>query len=365
MTENEVINDDKNKRKNAYLNENNLMNYGDVKNKRLYDIYYNKINEEGYNEDMDESEIIDDKKRKSKEEENGASSIDKFRAKNKKSKKNLKTKSVGKNNYLNGDDIISDEEKEEEIKEVEEFNKRYKLKIENLKHSLQISNENLRIRILSKMKVNCCQFFCTNIKNRIIFINTFNGNYTYSASIKALCFPLYLLILLFINTFIFICLKDESEYNDYIKGHFGDFLWRCLIPIILSKIYFYLTRYFYNLDSGTVRNLLYEFKTSKKSFDKHYFKILKKIQNMMIFETILFAIMAILTYIFVFGLFAVYPSQGKIMFVSLICGIIIDFLLCFIFELFITILYICRKNQVLVVLLEYLNRLLSYKMLSP
>ena len=53
----------------------------------------------------------------------------------------------------------------------------------------------------------------------------------------------------------------------------------------------------------------------------------------MIFETILYFFMAALTYIFVFGLFAVYPSQGKIMFVSLIVGIVIDLALNFALEL--------------------------------
>ena len=369
MTEFNGPNDEKEKRKNAYLNENNLMNYGDVKNKKIYEQYYNEINEEGYNDDdIDEQNItLGSKKRNNKEEEEGISSEEKLRTKIPKEKKNFKKKEakITKNNYVKEDDNINSEEKEEEIKEVKEFNKRNKIKVEHLIHSLQISNENLRIRILSKMKVNSCQFFCTNLKNRIIFLNTFNGNYTYSASIKALSFPLYLLILLFVNTFIFICLKDESEYMDYIKGNIGDFLWRSLVPIIAANIYFYLTRYFYNLENGEVRYLLYEFKTSKKSFDKHYFNILKKIKNMMILETILFFIMAILSYIFVFGLFAVYPSQGKTMFISLIFGIIFDFLLHFIFEVFITVLFICRKNHTIVILLDYLNRLLSYKMLSP
>ena len=368
IKENE-IEDGKNKRKNAYLDENNLMNYGDIKNKKIYEQYYNEINEEGYNDDIEEvSNTLEGKKRNSKEDEDGAQSEEKLRSKKPKEKKSFKKKGeFGKNNYVNEDDINSNsnEENEEEIQEVKEFNKINKIKLQNLKHSLQISNENLRIRILSKMKVNSCEFFCTNIKNRIIFINTFNGNYTYSASIKALCFPLYLLILLFINTFIFICLKDESEFMTYIKGNMGDFLWRCLLPVIAANLYFYLSRYFYNLENGEVRYLLYEFKTNKKSFDKHYFSILKKMQNMMIIETILFFIMAILTYLFVFGLFAVYPSQGKVMFVSLICGVIIDLLINFLIEVFLTVLFICRKNSVIVVLLDYLNRLLSYKMLSP
>ena len=372
------VNDVRNRRKNAYLNDNNLMNYGDVKNKKLYEQYYKEINEEGYNEDFEEDEKEDkgnetregkikNKNIKNDEEIIGASSEEEFKVINKKNKKSNKKKGniKGKNNFMTENDKFSFEDNEEEFREVNEFNKKNKVKIDQLIHSLQISNENLRIRILSKMKVNCCEFFCTNLKNRLIFINTFRGNYTYSASIKALCFPLYLLILLFINTFVFICLKDESEYMVYIQSNKMDFIWRCLLPVVLVNIYFFLTRYFYNLDNGIIRYLLYEFKTSKKSFDKHYFAYLKKIRNMMIVETVFFFIMAILTYIFIFGLFAVYPPQGKTMFVSLIVGVVIDLVLSFLVEFFIAILFLCRKNHVIVILLDYLNRLISYKMLSP
>jgi len=119
------------------------------------------------------------------------------------------------------------------------------------------------------------------------------------------------------------------------------------------------------LDNGEVRHLLYEFKTSKISFDKHYFTILKKIRIIMVIETIIFFVMTFLSYIFVFGLFALYPVQGKIMLMSLICGIFMDLLFSFLAEIFIMILFICRKNHSIVILLDYLNRLLSYKMLSP
>ena len=357
-------------RKNAYLNENNLMNYGDIKNKKLYEQYYQEINEEGYNTDELEEELEKNdvnkkgRNKKAKKETISVNSKEDLNVEEMKTeiKKNKKRK---KNNFALKEDKKDMEEIEEEMNEVKDFNRRNKVNINHLIHSLQISNENLRVRILSKMKVNICKFFCVNLKNRIIFINTFTGNYTYSASIKALCFPLYLEILLFVNTFIFITLEDESNFLDYIQNNIGDFLWRCLLPIILVKVYFYSTRYFYNIENGKVRNLLYEFKTNRKSFDKHYFNLLKKVRNMMIFETILFFLMAALTYIFVFALFAVYPSQGKTMFVSLICGIAIDLLLNFVLELLMAILFICRKNHVIVVILDYANRLLSYKMLSP
>ena len=375
-TETKLVNEKKRKenlRKNAYLNENNLMNYGDIQNKKLYEQYYQEINEEGYNTDEFEEENekkdnIDNKKTrnnaKNNKDENIVSSKEQLNINEKKSE-NKKNKKRVKNNFVKKEDKNSNDDIEEEIKEVNDYNKRNRVNINHLIHSLQISNENFRVRMLSKMKVNICSFFLTNLKNRIILVNTFTGNYTYSASIKALCFPLYLEILLFVNTFIFISLEDESDFSHYIKNNLGDFLWRCILPIVLVKVYFYLTRYFYNLESGKVRNLLFEFKTNRKTFDKHYFNVLKKIKHMMIFETILFFFMAALTYIFVFGLFAVYPSQGKTMFVSLICGIIIDIALQIILELLIALLYLCRKNHIIVVIIDYANRLLSYKMLSP
>ena len=103
------------------------------------------------------------------------------------------------------------------------------------------------------MKINFLTFFLTNLKNRIIFINTFCGNYTYSASVKAVCFPLYLEILFFVNTFIFITLEDESDFSEYIKNSLADFIWRCLLPVILLNIYFFLTRYFFNLNLKQIK----------------------------------------------------------------------------------------------------------------
>jgi hypothetical protein len=256
----------------------------------------------------------------------------------------------------------------QQIKEVKDFNSKHKINNSKLIHSLQISNENIRIRILTQLNINCFTFFIYNLKNRIIFINTFNGNYTYSASIKALCLPLYLELLYFFNTLIFIHLDiddNETNYSYYINHHLSIFLPYCFLSIFIVKIYFYATRYFYNLTYGEIRKLLYEFKTNKNEFDKHYFNVMKKVKYMMIFETALIFLILILTYIFSFGFFAVYPVQSKIMLVSFICGIILDYFIYILFELLIAILFIFKKNESIVLIIDYLNRLLSYKMLSP
>ena len=336
------------------------------------------MNEGGYNENNNDNDKIitikketkSSKKNKNKKdaifsnEENENATTHKKNKRSKIKNKDNKEKKIEKTNY-DVDDIYIHEQEKEEIKEANEYNSQNKLDLNKLIHDLQISNENLRVKNISQLKISCCTFLLINLKNRIIFINTFIGNYTYSASIKALCFPLYLEIMLFINTFLFIVLEDESNYSVYLKEQTGDFIWRCLLPVILVNVYFYLTRYFYNLNNGKLRKLLFDFKTNKKAFDKQYFYVLKKNKKMMIFETILFFIMAVLTYIFSFGLFTVYPSQGKSMVVSLICGLVFDIGLSLILELLLAIFIIFKKNQNIVIIIDYLNRLLSYKMLSP
>ena len=356
----------KNEAKNEeYLNEDSLLNYGDIKNKKLYEHYYKRIQKRGNNNEIKENndenkdEKISNRNKKSKKEIfSSADNDSRKKNSNKENQKKLE-------NYGINDDVYIYNENNEEVKEANDYNTKNKINLDNLLHSLQISNENLRVKLLSQIKINALTFFCINIKNRIIFINTFIGNYTYSASLKALCFPLYLELLFFFNTFIFITLEDDSNYSDYLSNNLGDFIWRCLLPVILVNVYLLLTRYFYNLDNGKLRKLLYELKTNKKAFDKHYFYVLQCVKRMMIIETIFFFIMIILSYIFSFGLFAVYPSQGKVMIISLICGIIIEIGLSLFLELLIAILIIFRKNHIIIIIIDYLNRFLSYKMLSP
>ena len=370
-TEKNKLNKEKEKeRKDAYLNENNNMNYGDIKNKVLYEQYYKEINAEGYSDNINEitnpeKESSNNKKR---EINNKIFSLDDNDKKLSIKKTLGKISKRVKNNYIIDEDIDSNEEMNQEIKEVKDFNSKHKINNSKLIHSLQISNENIRIRILTQLNINCFTFFIYNLKNRIIFINTFNGNYTYSASIKALCLPLYLELLYFFNTLIFIHLDiddNETNYSYYINHHLSIFLPYCFLSIFIVKIYFYATRYFYNLTYGEIRKLLYEFKTNKNEFDKHYFNVMKKVKYMMIFETALIFLILILTYIFSFGFFAVYPVQSKIMLVSFICGIILDYFIYILFELLIAILFIFKKNESIVLIIDYLNRLLSYKMLSP
>ncbi len=352
------------------------INFGDIKNKKVYQKYFEKLGGDALSEESEEeeekasSELNEEEKTgKVKTPEKNIDSKDKLvsspdKGSNKnKNKANTNINNKSKANKIKNNNFIS-YNKKEEIKESEEYLKN-KIKLKELKHSLLIYNQDFRCRNLNKIKYGCCQFFCINIKNRIIFFNTFKGNFVYSASVKALCFPLYLLILLFVNTFIFICLEEDTDYMTFIKSNTIGFVWRCLIPVIVVNIYFYATRYFYNIDNGKVRVLLYEFKTSKKSFDKDFVALLKKIKKMVIIETILFFLLTALTYVFVFGLCAVYKPQGRTMFVSLICGLVVDLVLNFITEIIIGLVYLCRKSHVLVVLLDYLNRIKSYKMLSP
>ena len=232
-------------------------------------------------------------------------------------------------------------------------------------HNLYISNENQRTKNYIFMKVSAFNFFITNFLNRNIFINTWNSNATYTAMTKALYLPLYLLIMLFINTFIYVFEKEELSIKEYLKLYKTKFFLFSCLSIILTNMYFYLKACFYNIENGQVRTLLYDFKTKRNKFDTDYRKILKKIKNVVIFETILFFLFWILNFFFAFGLCCVYYKQGKIMILSFIIGIAIDFILDIIVELLIMVFYILRENTLFVIMLDKTNRIRSFKMLSP
>lgn len=53
------------------------------------------------------------------------------------------------------------------------------------------------------------------------------------------------------------------------------------------------------------------------------------------------------------------------MFVSILFGVIADFIFSILTELFVMLLYMCKGNQILVIILDYVNRAKSYKVLSP
>jgi hypothetical protein len=167
------------------------------------------------------------------------------------------------------------------------------------------------------------------------------------------------------NTFIYLFEKEELSFKKYISNHYIKFTLFCLLSIFISNIYFYLKSIFYNIENGQMRTLLYNFKTDKNEFEPEYNKILKRIKIVSIIETVLFFILWAINYMFSFGLCCVYYHQGRIMAISFLVGIGLDFILDIIIELLIMVMYACRKNSICVVMLDRINRLKSFKMISP
>ena len=246
----------------------------------------------------------------------------------------------------------------------EEMNTEDILINDNYKHNLNIYNEDMRITSFAKMKTNPCKFFCLNFINRNLFICSFRENATYTAVIKALYLPMYLSLNLFINTFIYL-FNDNMTYDNLFSEHLVKFILFVLITMISCNAYFYIKSLIYYIDKNHIRQLLYKFKTSKKQFDSDYIKVIKRNKIGYIIETILFFLFTFITLIFSFGLCAIYNEQGKCMFISFIATIICDFILEIIIEFIIMLLYMCRCNEVLVIVLDYVNRIKSYKVLSP
>ena len=175
---------------------------------------------------------------------------------------------------------------------------------------------------------------------------------------------MYIAIVLFVNAFIYL-FQDKMVYETLFSEHIVQFILFCLVSIIIANIYFYIKSLLYFIPKSQVRKLLFPSKTSKKKFDSDYITILKRNRCGVIIETIVFIIFLFVSFVFSFGLCAVYPEQGKCMFVSILFGVIADFIFSILTELFIILLYMCKGNQILVIILDYVNRAKSYKVLSP
>ena len=269
-------------------------------------------------------------------------------------KKKSKQVDAYNNNFM----IIENQKVDEDMETNMQF------KDENYKHNLLIYNEDMRIKGYQKMKLNPCKFLWINFKNRNMFVSTFRENATYTAVIKSLYLPMYLSLNLFINTFIYL-FQETMTYDTIFGEDLIKFILFCLISIIASNLYFYIKSNIYYISKSKIRDLLFKFKTSKKKFDAAYIQILKRHKIGYIIETILFFVFTFISFLFSFGLSAVYDEQGKCMFASFVVCIVVDFILSFIVEVIIMLLYMCRKNQILVIVLDYLNRAKSLKVISP
>ena len=355
-------NQKKTKKRNL-LSKNFNINLGNVKSRKLYSNYFSKMKSNddtlSKNYDKNQDEITESFEGKIEIKKN----TNDFNEENLSIEhqdtniqlKSNKKKNIKRNNfYMSNEDLIKNNMKNLKSNKDKDYI-----------HNLYISNENQRTKNYIFMKVSAFNFFITNFLNRNIFINTWNSNATYTAMTKALYLPLYLLIMLFINTFIYVFEKEELSIKEYLKLYKTKFFLFSCLSIILTNMYFYLKACFYNIENGQVRTLLYDFKTKRNKFDTDYRKILKKIKNVVIFETILFFLFWILNFFFAFGLCCVYYKQGKIMILSFIIGIAIDFILDIIVELLIMVFYILRENTLFVIMLDKTNRIRSFKMLSP
>ena len=344
----------KKKRNTIVINKNNNNNLGNVKSKKIYTNFFNQIIQ-----DDNDSENTD-KIPQSSELESNRSFDTKFGKKS--SNEYIENKSNNEREEQESQynkNLSSQREQLYMNKEELEKNKK------DFIHNLHISNENQRLMQYLNMKMSPFQFFKINCFNRNIFSNTWKSNATYGAKVKALYLPLYLQLMLFMNSFIYIFEKEEMGIKKYLNVHFSKFFLFSIVPIIFTNIYFYLKGICYNIDNGEIRNLLNDFQNDKSKFDPQYRLILKKIKIISYFETLFFFGFFILNFFFTIGLCCVYKKQGKIMFVSFCSGIFIDFILDLIIELMIMILYIFRKYSTFGIILDKLNRLRSLKMISP
>ena len=338
------------------LKKNTNINLGNVKSKKLFSNFFNKMKknpeiENSINE-METNGPLNtegNNKKKKKHSFFEAKTENETNANDNK----IETKKSNRSSFfMNDDDLIKNQI--EKIKEGDDY-----------VHNLNISNENQRLKLLLNMNISCWKFFKINFVNRNMFFNTWKSNATYTELSKSLFLPFYMQLMLFINTFVYLFEKDELTFTLYLKSHLLKFILFGLLAVILSNSYFYIKGFLYNIENGQMRSLLYDFKTNKELFENEYKRILKKIKIVSIVETVLFFIFWIINYIFSFGLCCVYVRQGTLMAISFLIGLALDFVLDVIIEFIIMIFYACRGNGLCLVMLDRINRMKSFKMLSP
>ena len=177
---------------------------------------------------------------------------------------------------------------------------------------------------------------------------------------------MYLIIILFTSTFLWLFEKEEISFNEYKKKHLIKFIFYTLIPFALANGFFYIKACIYIIYGVDLRLMLYNYKTHHNNeFEKKYNKVIKFNKIFNFIELGIFISLIIITLLFTFGLCAVYTKQANLMILSIGFGIGIDFVISIIFEILLGLLFCCRKNYIIVSILDFLNRLRSFKMLSP
>jgi hypothetical protein len=354
----------KNKKKDSYgyeeefpsMKKNTNINLGNVKSKKLFSNFFNKMKnnpevEKSINEMETNGPLYTEGNNKKKKKFSFFESKTENET-NANNSPNEKKRTIRNSFFMNDDDLIKNQIETE--KDANDYI-----------HNLNISNENQRLKLLLNMNISCWKFFKINFVNRNMFFNTWRSNATYTELSKSLFLPFYMQLMLFVNTFVYLFEKDELTFTLYLKTHLIKFIVFNLLAVILSNSYFYFKGFFYNIENGQIRSLLYDFKTNKNLFEPEYQRILKKIKIVSIVETVLFFTFWIINYIFAFGLCCVYVRQGTLMAISFMIGLALDFVLDIIIEFLIMIIYACRGNGLCLVILDRINRMKSFKMLSP
>lgn len=214
------------------------------------------------------------------------------------------------------------------------------------------------------MKTNCCKFFWINFTNRNIVLSSFRENIIYTPGIRSLYLPMYLALVLFFNTLIYL-FQYQMSYELIYSSQLLQFIGFSLAVIVSVNIYFYIKSLLYNISQSAMRDLLFKSKANKSEFITAFSRHTRRFKIYLVIEIILFIALTFFTFILSFGLSAIYTDQARCMISSSVCGIVADFVLSFITELLVASCYTCRKNNGMVVILNHVNRFKSNKVISP
>lgn len=214
------------------------------------------------------------------------------------------------------------------------------------------------------MRISCCKFFWINFSNRNMFVNSFKENIIYTPGIKSLYLPMYLSLVLFFNTLIYL-FQSQMLFELLLSSQLLPFIGFSLVVIISANIYFYIKSLLFNISKSSMRELLLKSRANPSEFITDYARHTRRFNLFLVCEIILFVVFIFLSFLFAFGLSVVYADQAKCMIASTLFGIVLDFIFSIIIELLIASCYACRRNNVMVIILDHVNRFKSNKVISP
>ena len=283
------------------------------------------------------------------------------------------------NNFINKEDKIINKIK------INNNNKKKQLKKRKIfQQNLLYSNKEQRLEDLKNLNISCYDFFISNLKNRhLIYSTIVNSTQFYIPLIRITLLTFYLsIVLLFVtlgvlvspelvvennnNNSIYRLLEEISQSTNNSFNYVYLLVWM-IIPTIIANIFVYILVWYININISLMRHYVITIRVNYDTFIKSpWIQYKKKRRTYIYLITFITLIFWLSGFYFSFGFCAVYSYQSYTFLLIYITNILVDAIFLEVLtEFIISIIFVLKnKSRCMLKLLDFLNRLRSYKTLS-